>query len=375
MGVALAAGGSVLAVIGGLVLGFDGLAAVGFDERPDEIPGLVVTSLLVAVGYALVTWARHEPLAAAGATAAALAVPFVVLFATFDAGDSPPFSIDALLLVSTAVWLLSYLLGRTAGRPVFLAAALVGTWMFVLEQVESVFSAPFLVFGGLGAPLGGGFGSAPFGGGPGDGGSFGGAPLDAPDPTAVGILSVLFGLGYLLAAAALDRRGLHGIATPAVVVGLVALANGFSALGGDLEAGGTGVLLVPTGTAVAVLGASSGRRATTWIGGTGAALGALLVVVDLMEQESASAIGIALMAAGALLVAGAAGLASAAREPGELESGRLSLGALGTGGARGTGSGRGTPPAEPPPGAQGPRGPEGVQGPQDPPAGPPGSRP
>lgn len=369
MGVALAAGGAVLAVIGGLVLGFDGLAAVGFDERPDEIPGLVVTALLVAVGYALAVRARHEPLAAAGATAAALAVPFVVLFATFDVSDSPPFSIDALLLVSTAVWLLSYLLGRTAGRPVFLAAALVGTWLFVLEQVESVFSTPFLLFGGLGAPLGGGFGSGPSpfgggpgGGGPGGGGSFGGAPFDAPDPTTVGILSVLFGLGYLLAAGALDRRGLHGIATPAVVVGLVALANGFSALGGDLEAGGTGVLLVPTGTALAVLGASSGRRATTWIGGTAAALGALLVVGDLMEQESATAVGTALMVAGALLVAGAAGLASAAREPGELEGGGLSLGALGAG----------APPVGPPPGARGPRGPQGSQDPQEPPAGPSG---
>lgn len=304
-GVSLAAGGAALAVLGTLVVSFDELGADGGADL-DATAGTILTLLLIVAGYVALALGRHGPLAAAGATASALAVPFFLFFVTFDSGDAPPFSVDAVLLLSTGAWALAYVLGPSTGRPFFLGAALVGVWLFVIEQVESVFSTPFLFF----AELGGGLGR---------GGPFGGGFGDIPDPGTIGVISVVFGCAYLGLTVVLDGRAVRGVSTPFLVAGLVALVNGFGSLGQELEPGAVGLLLAVTGVAVAYLGAISGRRFTTWIGSVGSALGFALVVGEVVEDRSVTAAGAAFVVAGLVLVALAEALSRGFEEPGEFD--------------------------------------------------------
>lgn len=299
-GVALAAAGAAIAVVGGAFVGGDQLAPDDFDGSPETLPGTLIMLLLVVGGFALLALATRDPLRAAGATAGAVAIPVLLFFLTFDVNDFPPFSVDAILLVSSLLWGLAYLVGPSTGRPFFLGAALVGAWMFLLEQVESVLTAPFLTF--TPAPFVGGF-----------------RGFDQPDLTTLGILSLAFGYGYLVVAALLDGRGLRGLATPFVVAGLIVVNNGFGFLAEDLEPAGVGVLLVGTGLGLAVYFSGSGRRGTTWIGAASVATGVALIIGDVMEDSDFSSIGVTALVVGALVVAVAEMLSRAMNEPGEFD--------------------------------------------------------
>src|SRR4029450_4318738 len=63
---------------------------------------------------------------------------------------------------------------------------------------------------------------------------------DEPNPTTLGIISLVFGGAYLVSARLLDRRGFAGTATPFVVVSLAAIPAGIAFLGDDLAAAGRG---------------------------------------------------------------------------------------------------------------------------------------
>ena len=58
------------------------------------------------------------PLATAGTVAAALGVPAFMFFVTFDENGLPPYNTEAILIVSTAVWLGTYVVGPGQGPPV-----------------------------------------------------------------------------------------------------------------------------------------------------------------------------------------------------------------------------------------------------------------
>lgn len=300
-GVAIATGGAVMAVVGGVVIGGDQLGGDLFDSDPNKLPGILISLVTLVVGYALVTRADRDPLRAAGATAAALSLPVLLFFLTFDVEDLPPFSLDIILLGSTIGWAVAYLIGPSVGRPVFLGAALLGVWAFVLEQVEGLFSAPFLLFGGGGFLFGG----------------LGRSGFDGPDATTVGIVCLLFGYGYLVAAGMLDARRLHGLATPFVVAGLFIVNNGYQALSEDLEPAGTGILIAATGLAIAVYFSRFDRRATTWLGGAGVALGVALVIGDVMEDGDPTSVGTVALIVGAVIVAAAELISRAMSEPQE----------------------------------------------------------
>lgn len=301
-GVAVGAAGAALAVVGGIVVGGDRLVQGGSDGSPDAVPGTLMTLVLVAGGYALLAVARRDAPRAAGATASMLALPALLFFLTFDTGHAPPFSVDAILLVPTLLWGLAYVVGPSTGRPVYLGAALIGVWLFVIEQVESVFSAPFFFLSPIGSPF------------------FAGGSFDrAPDPTTVGVLSFLFGAGYLVVAGMLDNRGLRGAATPFVFVGIVAIANGLGGMADDLEVAGVGVLTAATGVALALYFPVVARRGATWIGGFGVALGAALVIGDVLEDSTATTIGFTGLVVGAVVVILADLVSGALREAPELE--------------------------------------------------------
>ena len=54
-----------------------------------------------------------------------------------------------ILIVATAVWLGTYLIGPGKGRPFFLGSGLIALWFTVLELTENVFELPFDPFGVL----------------------------------------------------------------------------------------------------------------------------------------------------------------------------------------------------------------------------------
>lgn len=295
----IAATGSALAVVGVLVLAGDQL---GDDGEPfangggSAAPGVLLSALILAAGLLLVARSRTGPLATAGVVSAAVGVPSLLFFATWSSdeivGSS---SADIILGGSTLAWAALYFVGPWRARPLFLGLALVGLWLFTMKQVQGDFS--FDPFGqGEGSPFGSSFSD-------------------------LGAVSLGFGTVYLLVTFPLERRGYHGIATPFVPAGIVALVAGVALLSPDLEADGTGALLVALGTGLALVGAIGWqRRFSMWLGGIGVFVGASTLLGN-NAHDSATALGIASIAVGIGVVALAYAVAQQWNEPPETEQG------------------------------------------------------
>ncbi len=333
--VSLAAAGCALAFVGVLVLAGD----TGLDDETGDfsrVPGLLLSALVVALGYFVLSATRTGALATAGTVGASLGVPAFLFFLTFDEESFPPYNTEAILLVTTVVWLGSYLVGPARGRPWFLGSGLIGLWFTVLELTENLFESPFGYLGFLGSSAAmefeatgeaidpsGGFEGDVEGG---DIGGFGGDPVgfDPPDPATIGLLSLALGVAFVLIGRRLDRTGRHGAATPFAFAAIPCLAVGVIGLSDDLEASGSGLLLVLIGVVLAWNGATIWRRATSWIGGATAALGLALFLGD-NAGDSATTAGMLFVAGGIGLVFGGHLFATAIGEPDEMV---LTTGAL-----------------------------------------------
>jgi hypothetical protein len=301
--ISLAGAGCTLAVAGVVIVSGD--AQVGEDGVSDgtRLPGIIMCLVVAAAGYVLLHWFPDSPAATAGVTAIALAVPPFFYFLTFDADSAPPWSAEGILALSALVWLVSYIVGPARGRPLLVGAGLVAVVLLVFQFVEEPFSAGFdesFVDEAPFAPDDPLAGDEPFPGGQG-----GTSESGEPDPTALGIISLAFGVAYLVCARLLDRRGFAGTATPFVVASLAGIAAGISFLGDDIEAVGAGAASVVAGLVVAWFGARSGRRASTVIGAGGVALGIVLIIADAMQESRPTRIGIALLIVGAAVALGA----------------------------------------------------------------------
>ena len=279
-GTTLAGAGCALVVVGALTISGDNLGSAG-DDGGSNIPGILLSAAVIAAGVLALRAFPKGPLATAGVVASALGIPPFLFFLTYSESDFPPFNIDAVLLVSAVAWTLLYFFGPGKGHAFYLGAALIAVWLFILEQFESVLSYPFLLPGLI-------FGSS-------DG-------LDAPDPTTIGFVSLLFGVGYLAAVRWLDSEDYEGVATAAVVAGVLAIFTGVFALAGDLEETGTGLMLVAVGVGLAVSGGLSGRRFTTWLGGVSVWFGTGLVLGYYFDDDT-TALGISLIILGLVVIA------------------------------------------------------------------------
>lgn len=308
LGIALAGVGTVVIFVGVLVWAGERAAGdpnTGTDS--DTTLGVLLCAAVVAAGYALLFWFRRGPLATAGVVATVVGVPLALGFATLDTTPSTstepdilyalPFSVDAIALVSIAAWLASYFwVPMARGRVFYLAASTLFLWLYVAEKAEAG-SAGYLVTLPLNVlyfPFVYGF--SEFGEGP-----------QLPEPTTIGIVSAILGLGYYAGAVVLDRQGRHGAATPFAVAGLVITAIAIGHLAGDLQAIGTGLVLMVLGTALALHGATQGRRVTTWGWAAAAGLGLVVVLADIFEDTAAGfgvvaiLLGIAVILVGHLL--------------------------------------------------------------------------
>jgi uncharacterized membrane protein YidH (DUF202 family) len=319
--IAIAGAGCALAILGVLLVSGDTGVPDDFSGDFNKVPGIILSLLVVAGGYVALAQAERGAIATGGAVAAGLGVPALLFFLTFDQDGLPPYSTEAILYVSTIAWLGSYAVGPGRGRPFFLGAGLLGLWASLLQVTEKVFDFPFVAIGGFfgafstttafdstGSEIGGDDFGTDFGGGGFDEPGFGTPTFDIPDPTTIGILSLGLGIAYLVVCRRLDRRGLVGAATPFALATLPTLFVGTLFLADDLEAAGTGLLLMGIGFGLAYHGASVWRRATTWIGGAVTALGAAVFLGDMADDATIGgmlfvAAGVGLVFAGHLLAA------------------------------------------------------------------------
>jgi hypothetical protein len=304
--IAVAGAGCALAVLGVLIVAGDTGAS---DGDFNKVPGIILSALVVAAGFYTLHSVRQGAMATAGTVAAALGVPPLMFFLTFDQGGFPPYSTEGILVVSTLAWLVAYAVGPGRGRPFFLGAGLIGLWFTVLQLTENLFEAPFGLLGSWSAfspSIEGGAGPASIG-----------PSFDIPDPTTLGLLSLGLGIGYLLVGRWLDHRGHHGAATPFAFATLPTLLAGILFLADDLEQAGTGLLTVLIGAGLAHHGAAAGRRLTAWVGGAGTAIGAAVFLADMTDDATIG--GMLFLAAGIALVAAGHAVATALHEPDEME--------------------------------------------------------
>jgi hypothetical protein len=294
--VSLAGVGVAVAVLGVLVWGGDYLAGSGAGPGgpadSHRLLGIALSLLTVAAGYALAIRVRTGPLATAGVASSALGVPVLLGFVTFTAHPSsgPPFSFDAVVLVSIAVWLLSYaVVPGTRGHGFYLGLASTLLWVYVVEKAVPAVFSPIRIVGSF-LPTGLGFAA------------------NGPDWGTVSLLSFLFGLGYYAIMVVLDRAGRSGAGVPLAVSGFIATVAGIAAASPGVHPKGTGALLIVVGLVLSFVGARSVRRFTTWIWAAGVGIGVLVLVGDSL-RDNASGAGVTLIACGVVLVAAGVALA------------------------------------------------------------------
>lgn len=143
--------------------------------------------------------------------------------------------------------------------------------------------------------------------------------LGADDDKAfeIGMVSAIFGIGYLVATRVLDARDRARLATAFVLPAAAALITAVSSLG---DASGSavvgGLLAIVAGAGFGVVGFHGDRRFTAWLGGAGASVGALNIAADISTTGDELAEGVDLMGPGLVVVAfgvGVVGLALLAR--------------------------------------------------------------
>jgi hypothetical protein len=319
-----------LAVLGVLVVASDPLAPSDGGD-PNRIPGIVASLLLLVAGYALLALAKDGPLATTGVVASALAVPPLLFFLTFDEESFPPFDIKLILGLSAALWLVTYLVGPGKGHAFYLGVGLLGLWLFLLEMIEGVFSAPFDLVSAFQFGFAPGFDpstSPEFSEGPlppGFGSSFG--TPDLPDPDTIGGICLVLALLYLVAAFLLGRRDRDGMATPFVLAGIIIAPIGLFALADTMGNLGTGVAFTFLGLAFAAGGALTGRRWTTWFGGVLVVQGMSVIVIEAVGDDATPTTGgLALMGAGALVIVVAWVVGALLNEPLETHPGPSTFG-------------------------------------------------
>jgi hypothetical protein len=240
--------------------------------------------LVIAAGYVLAVTRRGEPLATAGVVASALGVPVLFGFLTFDSGSSSglPLSLDAVVLVSVAMWMISYLfVPGCRGHAFYLGLAAVALWFYIVDKATPDALSPLSIVARV-API-----------------TIG--QSGNPDLTTIAGLSLTFGLAYYAIGYVLDRAAMPGPGAPLAVAGFLASAVGIAAAARSLHAIGTGVVLIVLGTLLAGYGASSGRRFTTWIWSAGVGVGVIVIIAKVFADNNAAA-GITLIISGVVVV-------------------------------------------------------------------------
>ncbi|WP_229022962.1 DUF2510 domain-containing protein [Actinomarinicola tropica] len=271
VGVAVAAAGGVLGVLG---------AFVTISETDGRTPSNLVAVLVLLAAYALAlagpAWTR--PAALAGGVVAPLVL----------AGNLAPeldgrMAIILPALLAGGAWLAMFLAPGLRGAPVLVAGALLAAWA---------------AFTGATAPTNDAFRSVEVYGMGGTG------YWDAPvNPIGQGESTLVVALVVVCVAAVLDRRGWRVLATPFIAVGVVLGFVGVSSVTSGVDSiAASAVLVIAVGGVIAVVGGSGRRRGSTWIGTGLAVAGIVALLADLVDDPTGAGVLLVLIAAG--LVAG-----------------------------------------------------------------------
>jgi hypothetical protein len=318
LGTSLGAAGALVAVVGSWLVAGDSFGSTGFGEEPSTALGTITGLALVATGWGAISMRRTGAVAAAGAVALVLGWPTFTFFVTYDSLSGP--SIDAMLLVPALALTLAYLVGTGRGHPSTLGVALVLGWLFVVDKVGSLSnmgSAFFVVDPFASDPFAPDpFASDPFASDPFASDPFGPSSFSAPDPTTIGLVSLLIGLGYLAAATLFDRQDRRGLATPFVPASILATVVGVLALGQDLGDVGLAMALIALGAGYQWFGSRRDRRASAWVGIAVLVWGVGLLIGELVEGARAG--GVLAFLVGLGLVAAAHAVEQQQDEPSEL---------------------------------------------------------
>jgi hypothetical protein len=294
---AISGGAGVLITIGVVAFGIDLYPDHG---RPRGWAGFALGVLVVVVGLVLVD-RLPRVLESTGVAMVGLGVLAAIAFLQFprvrDVADLRLFF--ALTIVA---WLVAFVVGPAKSRPLLLALALLMGLTWATIEVSNVNPRNDLPFG---VPSSIGSGSSSDGAvlTPGLDGSFtsnGFGPESdftysqprEPDFGSLGIVSLAFGVVYLLGVAVLDSRGQRGVATAAVIPGVVAMIDTvifFSTKANNVVV--AGLLSVAAGLFVGAVGAQSHRRFTVWIGAFGATVGAVLLTGKITDSTTGSGSG------------------------------------------------------------------------------------
>ena len=325
------------AIAGGAgALGAIGVIAIGGDLYPDNghgvgWAGLALCVVLVAAGLVLVI-ALPTLLESAGIAMVAIGVVGAMAFVQFPRVHS----VDDLRLffaVTIVAWLLGFAFGPSKARPLLLSLALLMalTWATVeVADVNTVSRVPFAPSFTLGSSSSSGdpttFTTNPDGSINPD--SFPPSTdftIGRPEPNfgEIGGVSLGFGVVYLIGVALLDARGRRGIATAAVLPGVIAMVDAVTFFGAEAKSVVVaGLLSVAAGLFVGSVGTQSHRRFTVWIGAFGATVGAVLLAGKVTDSttsggssHTASVFGAFAIVFGAAMVVVAALVARLLREP------------------------------------------------------------
>jgi hypothetical protein len=289
---AIAGGAGLLVVIG--VIGFGG------DLYPDHghgpgWGGLVLCALAAAIGLVLIDrlpTVLQSTGVAMVAVGIAAAVGFVQLPRVHGVTDLRLFF--ALTIVA---WLAAFAAGPAKGRPLLLALALLMGLTWATVEVADVSSNSNFLFGmaspGRSSSVGNGFTVGPDGiltpDSSAPNGDFSFDQPREPNFGALGAVSVAFGVVYLVGVAVLDSRGQRGLATAAVIPGVVAMIDTVAFFGEKANnVVVAGLLSVAAGLFVGAVGAQSHRRFTVWIGAFGATVGALVLTFKITDSTTNS---------------------------------------------------------------------------------------
>ncbi len=317
----------------------EALAELG-DKR--RLGGIIIGLLFQALGVLLLLLNRNRRTATAGVGLTAVGLVPLLVFLFVDV-DNPSTTINSvgdftrtatlILLAAAVIWFVAYRFGPSKGYAIYLAGALVALWLVAvvqiveqpIAQIGSYWNTTYTTYDS-GYPTeideeayaeaerelddcldegvldedtcfenyDAAFQAEWFNSDDGTGYSDVGDPSpdypEVDDPsTKLGLVSLVFGVGYLALAALGDRRGERRRSTALLAAAIPILWLAVSFLANDLRQGGTAVAAIALGAAAIWIGteaaAPEGRRFTSWVGGA-AVIGGCLALVDLMAGDN-----------------------------------------------------------------------------------------
>ncbi|MCU1452384.1 MAG: hypothetical protein JWN46_530 [Acidimicrobiales bacterium] len=280
------------------------------DPSQRRAAALLLALLFEVVGaLAMFRW-RDRAVATAGVLVSAITVIPVLVFVfvdpkhpnvAFGSIDKSKGTITAILAIGAVLWLVAYGFAPVRRAGLFLVAALLSIWLVFLVQIATAGLDRASSFGAFPIPFNSSPSLNPDG------------TFAAPSPrsptnalTKVALVSLFFGLAYLLLAVLADRRRDHRPASSLVGVALPVLTIGVLALGPSLHTKATSILGLVAAAIVVLAGATGGRRFTSWYGAVAAYVAITTFIANVTRSnEIAAAVVLLLLGIGAAL-AGAA---------------------------------------------------------------------